>query len=106
MKQQMKRKFLAGVLSLCIVIGLLPATAPAAELDSQDMQPEAQVEAQRIDLVGQSEIVLDGVALGPVLFSHSAPPDCSSAHRMNFSFGTTMRLPTLSTGKPGSCITS
>lgn len=46
------------------------------------------------------------VAIGPILFLHPAPPDCSSAHWMNFSFGTTMRLPTRNTGKPGVCITS
>ena len=33
-------------------------------------------------------------------------PVCSWTQRMNCSFGTTIRLPTFSTGKPGSCISS
>ena len=47
---------------------------------------------------------------GPHLAAHSgsqeASPVCSCTQRINCSFGTTIRLPTFSTGKPGSCINS
>ena len=81
-------------------LSVLPMEEKSVDCDRPGGQSQGE------DLVGEGEVVLDGITLGPVLFSHLAPPDCPSAHWMNFSFGTTIRLPTRSVGKPGSLSSS
>ena len=56
--------------------------------------------------VGDLEIVFVGISFRPLLELHIAPPVSSSIHWMHFSFGTTMRLPTRSTGESSWCISS
>ncbi|CAN4041883.1 DUF3796 domain-containing protein, partial [Dysosmobacter welbionis] len=61
-----------------------PAILAAAQVTVYRQLPSA--ESQLEHFVGHREVV--------VLCSHPPPPVCDSTHRMNASFGTTIRLPT------------
>ena len=85
------------------LVGVTVFTAEQVGVDSQSARRQAQQEY----LVGQLEVVLDWITLGPLLVLQSAPPwVCLDTHTTNFSLGTTILLPTFRIGKSGSCISS
>src|SRR5699024_5630245 len=63
----------------------------------------AIVQSQLEQFIGQREKISASTVLA---VPHTPPPVCSFTHWMNCSLGTTIRLPTRSIGKPGSCINS
>lgn len=65
------------------LVGLSVLAAEQVAVDSDGRGGQTQ----GVDFVGQREVVLDGIAPGPVLFPHLTPPDCASAHWIKLFLG-------------------